>query len=51
MAAVNGETEVVSATTPLDDPVTLGWQELYEDLQVVEYYPIDAFLVSLSFSN
>ena len=49
MAQVNGETEEASATTPLDDPLSLGWQELYDDLQVVEYYPIDAFLVSLSF--
>ena len=51
MAQINGEAEDASSTTPLDDSMTLGWKELYDDLQVIEYYPIDAFLVSLSFSN
>jgi len=46
MAAVNGETKEDPDATEQDDSLTLGWRELYEDLQVHEYYPVDSFLVS-----
>ena len=32
-----------------DESPSLGWRELYEDLQVHEYYPVDTFLVSVQY--
>ena len=49
MAAVNGETKEDRDATEQDESLTLGWRELYEDLQVHEYYPVDTFLVSVRF--
>ena len=44
---VSGETGQASDTAQQDDWLTLGWKELYEGLQVHEYYPVDVFLVSV----